>query len=122
VISGTKSSWRPVTSAVPHGSVLGPAPFNIFLNDDGAECKLSKFADDTRLGRVAGIAEGRAAVQRDLIRLEKWTHRNLMHFDNGKAKALPLEQNNPRHQHMLGATQLESSSADKDLGVLGTPG
>ncbi|KAK4806764.1 hypothetical protein QYF61_005560 [Mycteria americana] len=36
----------------------------------------------------------------------------------GKGKVLPLERNNPRHQYMLGATQLESSLAEKDLGVL----
>ena len=41
-----------------------------------------------------------------------------MKFYKEKCKVLRLERNNPRHQYMLGDTQLYSSAAENDLGVL----
>jgi len=67
---------------------------------------------------VADTPKGHAAIQRDHNRLEKQADSNLMKFNKEKCKVLQPRRNNPMHQYTLGAVQLESRLAEKDLGVL----
>ncbi|KAJ7416058.1 rna-directed dna polymerase from mobile element jockey-like [Pitangus sulphuratus] len=83
----------------------------------GLEGILSKFADDTKLGAVDSL-EGREGLQRDLSKLEHWAITNHMKFNKEKCQILRMGWGNPGCLCRVGNEMLESSTTERDLGVL----
>ena len=73
--------------------------FNSFINDidDGTECTLSKFADDTKLSGAIDTIEGKNAIQKDLDKLENRSYKNLMRFKKVKCKVFHLGHSSLRY-------------------------
>lgn len=80
----------------------------------GIKCILSKFVDDIKPSGTADTIEGRDILQRDLDRLDKGSCEN---DEVQQTMCKMLGWDNPRYVYRL-EEELESSSAEKDFGVL----
>ncbi|RMC07318.1 hypothetical protein DUI87_16776 [Hirundo rustica rustica] len=61
----------------------------------------SKFSDNTKLSGTADTPEGWDAIQKDLHKLKKWAHKNLLRFNKAKFTVLHLGQGNPWCQYRM---------------------
>ena len=95
--------------------------FNIFINDidNGVECTLSKFVDDTRLWGVVNMPEGWDANQRELGKLKLWAQENFMRFNRSKGKVLHMGRGNPHYATNWGMKRLSTALLKRTGGTNG---
>ena len=84
VFNGIESNWEQIYSGVPHGSVLGPLLFLIYINDltNGIISNIKLFADDSSIfARVYNIDETHHQILSDLNTITEWANQWKMKFN-----------------------------------------
>jgi hypothetical protein len=123
VVEGCFSSFCPVVSGVPQGSVLGPILFLIFINDIDSVCKgsstLQLFADDAKLYSSVGLNAHINSLQLSLDSLSVWADQWQMAINISKCSVLHIA---PKTLHnscnyFINDIQIPSHSSSVDLGV-----
>ena len=89
-VDGCFSSWQPISSGVPQGSVVGPILFIIYINDlpDVIQSMCKIFADDTKIYRPINSPDDQQTLQEDLFRLCDWSDDWLLKFSIPKCKCV----------------------------------
>ena len=124
-LNGQCSTWLPVYSGVPQGSILGPLLFSIYINDL-TRCSLSRsakllmFADDVLLYKPIETHRDFIAFQNDVDTITNWSHENHLSLNINKTKFMLIsrsKQYSQCPQILLDGTQLEQVFHFKYLGV-----
>ena len=124
VLNGAESSWECVLSSVVQGSVLGPILFLIYINcidiaiqAGDMETFVSKYADDTKLGRVIKNKMDSDKLQAAVDRLVNWCNEWDMSLHPDKCVVWHFGRQNPKHIYHIGNQNLSAVTGAKDLGV-----
>ena len=79
VLSNAASTFLPVTSGVPQGSVLGPVLFLIYINDivdlfHGSDVRVKLYADDIKIYLEIPNDTDCATLQTFIDKITVWSH------------------------------------------------
>ena len=84
---------------------------------DNLDCMVKIFADDTKAYSAVSTSEQHSSLQNNIDKLLKWTEDWQIKFNSSKCKVLHLGKNNPMHNYSMEGNVLETTDAEKDLGV-----
>jgi len=124
VLNGAESDWADVLSSVVQGSVLGPILFLIYINDIDAalvendnDIYISKFADDTKVGREVNNANDAAKLQICIDNLVQWCRDWGMSLHPDKCVVLHFGLKNPQIDYYIANSKIKTESIARDLGI-----
>ena len=103
MVNGTASEWRPVTSGIPQGSVLGPGLFVAYINDlpKNVTSGVRLFADDTKISRQIRKENDAREVQDDLHSLQGWSDMWLLKCHPQKCKFMSIRRKKIDHRYYM---------------------
>ena len=125
VVDGESSSYIPVQSGVPQGSVLGPLLFLLHINDLPNEVdhrtSVRLFADDCLVYRTINTVglQDQITLQDDLNRLELWSNKWGMKFHAQKCNIMRISRTQQPLSRMytLCGHVLQQTDKAKYLGI-----
>ena len=119
-VNNTFSTWAPVESGVPQGSILGPLLFNIYMNDIfwfTPDISIANYADDTTPYTTnSDIQTLLAILQRNTEILMEWFNENYMKSNNDKCHLLISSPNEVSIK--VGNDEIINDKSVKLLGVI----
>ena len=93
-MKGEASDWLTVTSGVPHGSLLGPLFFIVYINDlpgvISKDSSIALYADDSKMYRVISTQEDLSTFQSDIDKISDWCKMNKMRINTKKCKIMRI--------------------------------
>jgi len=123
-VNGKSSSWRPVTSGIPQGSVMGPIMFVLYINDLPDSLKnnseLFLYADDTKIFRKIKCQEDCKKLQEDIECMKNWSDTWLLRFHPDKCKYMRIgtaKVDDFQYKLHHDLEVMDKSKAEKDVGV-----
>jgi len=125
VLNGIESMWVEVLSSVVQGSVIGPILFLIYINgldkqvaQHDKDILISKYADDTKLGRIIKDLKDHASLQQALDNLVLWCTEWGMEIHPDKCNVIHFGAKNPRRTYKIGPSIVQETREARDLGVI----
>ena len=126
VVKGQSSTWRPVSSGIPQGSVMGPVLFVLYINDLPDSLKHDSevylYADDTKVFHKIKTENDCKILQKDIEQIQKWADTWMLTFHPDKCKRMRIGKSNvPEFQYKLKPNlkpMEKSEEEEKDIGVI----